>query len=254
MAAEIQTPVCEATGLPLPILPTEPDEQARFLFEDYHHHFHPRRDPQLMGADGLAVRFSRGQLVQRFLHDRYHAIFTGPPLPESQDEKFRLAVLACSGMVPRQAIDLSKPGQFQIVDLSHEQFERIAAPRSIYVEKAHSNNGKAYDRKRHTIGKFFAAHALSQGVQDTLSSSVIGEFLDDKTAAERKKELGNFILTQALRLSIEPIMPIHEELSAEGFVLPGRRVGPPAVVKKFFPKYRYADYHEELARRMVAAA
>lgn len=254
MAAEIQTPVCEATGLPLPILPTEPDSRARLLFEDYHHHFHPRRDPSLSHIDGHAVRYSRGQIIPRYLHDRYHQIFTGPPLPQTQDEKFRVAVLACAGVVPRVALDLSVPGQYREVSLDDDVYERLAAPRSIYVEKAYYKKDHEYDLKRRTIGKFFASYAMQQNVREILSESVIGQFLDDATTPERKKELGNFILKEALLLSIVPIAGIHQELAQNGFVLPARRREPMSVIRKFFTKNKYTDYHDELERRIAAMA
>lgn len=250
MAAEIQTPVCEATGLPLPIRLTEPPQGAQFHFEDYHHHFHPRMDPGLQHIDGKAVRFSRGQLVPRYLHDSYHKIFIGPELPVSREDKFRATVLACAGIVPRQAIDLSEPGSYTVVNLEDEEYERLASPRSIYIERAFKRDAGMY--RRRSIGKFFAAFALEQDLRLVISDNVIGQFLDKKTSPEQKKTLGNFMLKEALELSIVDLSREHRILADDGLVLPVRRRNPLEVVRKYFTKDRYPDYHNELAIRIGA--
>lgn len=249
MAADIQTPICEATSLPLPILPTEPDQRARFLYNDFHHHFHPRNSPELTGLAGQAVRFSRGQDIARFLHNRYHDLFTGPALPISAEEKFRLTVLACAGVVPREAIDLSKSGTYERILLTDDQFETLAAPRSIHIDRAYKPDSGYYKRK--VIGRFFAAYALQQNVRQAVSDKVIEQFMDETTIPVRRNELGNLILKEALGMSVDSLLDLHRDLRIEGYVLRNRAIGLPEVLRKFFIPSEFSKYHDEMARRLA---
>ena len=245
------TPICEATNLPLPILPNEPQE-ARFSFWDYHHHFHPRSDPQLQHIDGKALRYSRGQLLPRALHNEYHRIFEGPPLPESIEEKFRLTVLACAGVVPRQAIALEGNLEYSEVTLGEREFEDISSSRSIYIERAHKSKAQYYTRR--AIGRFFAYYALRQDINEVVSERVIDQFLDQSITDERRKELGNFILTEALGVSTEGLELEHQTLANEGYVSRTHQIAPRKLVRKFFTKDNYPQYHDEVARRIASAA
>lgn len=248
MAAEIQTPVCEVTGLPLPIAPHEPPKtEARFNFSDYHHHFHPRNDELLQGLSGKAVRYSRGQFLPRVLHNRYHQIFTGPELPDNDTDRYRLSVLACAGVVPKQAIDLSRSGEYEVVNLSEEAYSRLASPDSIYIERARKPAEK-YVRK--TIGKFFASYAVRQNVRQAVSEKVIGQFLDERTTPERKKELGNFILREALGMTIDDIAPLDRQIREEGLVYEERARPLLTVVRKFFTIEFFPDYHDSIAESL----
>lgn len=250
MTATIQSPVCEVTGLPLPILPTEPHPGARFLYQDFHHHFHPRTSPELEGLAGQALRFSRGQDIPRFLHNRYHELFAGPVLPVTEEEKFRLTVLACAGVVPRHAINLDTGGGYSLVELDYDEYELLAAPRSIHIEKAYKFNRGSFHR-RQTIGMFFAAYAMQQNVREVVSNHVIEQFVDDTTKPERKKELGNFILKEALDLSLDALIPFHRELKQEGYVRKEHATGLNEVVRKFFNKKYYSAYHGIMAVRLA---
>lgn len=250
MAAEIPTPICDVTRLPLPILPTEPDTRARFLFEDFHHHFHPRLSPELSDLAGRALRYSRGQDIVRELHNRYHALFLGPQLPTNEEDKFRLTVLACAGVMPREAIDLSRSGHYRKVVLSEEEYAWFGESRSIHIDRAYKPDHGYY--KRRAIGRFFAAYALKQNVREVVSDRVVGEFTDDKTNPERKKELGNLILREALGMSIDGILPLHRDLKAEGYILPGKVMGLPELLSKFFRRQYYPDYYSEMARLLGA--
>ena len=58
MAAELITPTCDITGLPLLIYPSEPQNGALFLPENFHHPEHPNKADELQDLDGRAVRYS----------------------------------------------------------------------------------------------------------------------------------------------------------------------------------------------------
>src|SRR5437868_1010472 len=102
MPAELQSYLDTATGLPLPIAPVE---FARLPgpggHSNWHHHYHPAKSPILQTPAGVAVRNCRIQFVPRDVHQRYHDLFAGPPLPGSNEEAFRTTVLAVAGVVPR---------------------------------------------------------------------------------------------------------------------------------------------------------
>jgi hypothetical protein len=222
------------------------------VFHDYHHHFHPRRHDLLQDVGGRAVRFSRGQFLPRYLHDNYHAIFDGPQLPGSSAEKYRACVLACAGIVPRQALDVSHKGSYNILELSPKDHSELSASRSVFVERAFRRRGDMYVRKQ--IAQFFAEYALQQNVHLVVSEKVIGEFLDEKTEARRKKELGNFILKEALGMSLDSLIPLHEESQKEG-LLPAVRQRPLLkVVRTFLTNDLFPNHYGSLAHSLSRAS
>lgn len=252
-AAFEQTLMCEVTGLPLPILPVElSTNEAPFSFQrDFHHHFHPRGSTELsrQTVGGRAVRYARGQTIERYLHERYHDIFSGPELPQTEEERFKTSVLACAGVMPRQAIDLSIPGEYQVVSLSKAQFKKLAAPNSIHIESAfHPKNSI---KRRREIGKFFANYALKQDFKDVVSNNVIDQFLDPKIEAARRYELGNFILSEASSAAVRSLVPIHSELIKEGYVAQDRSNKIGKIIRKFFPKDNYPDYYSQIAASLA---
>lgn len=234
----------------MPILPSEPPKvEARFDFEDYHHHFHPRNDERLRGA-GIALRYSRGQIIHRTLHNRYHALFLGPPIPEEDSAVYRLSVLACAGVVPRQAIDLSQKGQFETVDIPRDIYVQLTSHKSIGIEKAHKYDGNMHVRK--TLGRFFAMYAVRQHICSSpkVSQKVIEEFIDEATSPERKKELGNFILKEALGYTVDELAPLEQKIDDEGFRARETRRPLISVVRRFTTKEIFPEYHPVIGERL----
>ena len=252
MAGEIITPTCEATGLPLPLLPAELRENGALLLRmNFHHHFHPNNHPILQGLAGRALRYSRGQIIDKPTHKSYHKKLSGPILPQSEKEIFHDIVFSCAGVVPQQAIDLSEPEGYRVINLSPEHFEKVSSPHSIYIEGAH--HPKRSIRTRREIGKFFAHYAINQDLQDVLSEIVVEEFLDKQTYGQRRKELGNFILREALGVSIDGLVPTHRALISEGYVTPKRsQQGLFTVMRKFFTKDFFPAYYDEIEDRLGA--
>lgn len=252
MAPELISEIDEITGLPLPILPTEPPKGARFGYTNFHHHFHPARDPELQGIAGEAVRMCRGQTIVRVLHQRYHDLFIGPELPTTDEDKFRVCVLACAGVVPPQALDLSVPGEYQVVNLSMRQMKSLVSSRSIHIEKAHRPERDTRP-VRDKIGRFFAEYLVSRGVQLELPERRIEQFLDPRTRPRKRRRIGNAILEATLDISIQDIEELHKELILEGYAVNRPAQSPSAVVNYFFPKEQYPEYHDSLALHLRAA-
>ena len=210
------TPVDEITGLPLPIKPKANPRGARLLGYNYHHHFHPESALKLPEPIDIAapryhvIRYVRGQRVSKYLHSRYHSLFDGPPLPQTSEEEFRLAVLACAGVVPRQAIDLVSDNNFRVVELNNHQFERIGSEENIYIEGRHRPRHRPHVQRH--IGTFFANYAINQelSLSGAFSKKNVDIFLSEQTTPARKKEIGNHMLREAVDDSLRPITSIFE--------------------------------------------
>ncbi len=211
MAAEFTTPVCEVTGLPLPILPPEPRESGALSISrspDFHHAWHPRRDVLAIKSGGLALRRSRVQTTSwEVHHNGYHDMFIGPELPNSTDELFRLTVLSAAGVVPRRAIDLSRKWDYKIVDLDDDQHAMIL--------------NKVKIERRKPISRFFAEYALEQNVTDVITDSQINEFLDRRTDGGKKREIASILLAGALEISVDNLglTNSHRELRDQGLLV-----------------------------------
>ena len=80
---------------------------------------------------------------------------------------------------------------------------RLSDPKKHHIEGAY--HFWREKRVKQEIGKFFAAYALEQDVRQAISDKVIAEFVDPKIDPIRQKELGNFIMVQALGMSVEPL-------------------------------------------------
>lgn len=136
MAAELETPIDELSGLPLPIAPHDVLPTNNPDIANWHHHWHPSTDTRLLTPGGLAIRHSRVQLVEANHHnmgDRhrgkltYHDYYVGPPLPINENDEFAKCVLACAGYIPYEAIDLSS-GEPKRVTMTQRQMDILRMP------------------------------------------------------------------------------------------------------------------------------
>jgi hypothetical protein len=219
------------------------------MWVDYDHGNYPRMSRELRGIGGVAVRCSRGQDLPRWLHKRKHNVFLeGPMLPRSAAAKYMSCVLACADFVPRQAIDLTCDGGYDIVEMSDAQIQEIAESRTVHVEDAHRSDGGRFCRNM--IGKFFAYYAVSQNLNH-VSPHVIEQFLGT-TDETRKKELGYLLLSESLDVAMQPVRQLRRDLKDQGLVQLRPR-DPHDTVRKFFVKSRYPDYIPELHTRLEKA-
>lgn len=190
MSAELlPIPTDEITGLPHPILPY--DVEPELSWDDYHHHFFPRRDlepvrergvnrePEDIPLDALAdlaVRMSRGQLMARGVHIATHRKRSGPQLPGTLGEKFSTTVAACSGIVSRFALDVRLPPDKALVYMRDDMFAKVADPKVLCTERAYYDRPANY--RRRIFGSFLIRFSLEQDLMQTVSSRVIDLFLD----------------------------------------------------------------------------
>ncbi len=241
--------------LPLPVLMNSTD--FNFIGGNYHHNFHPQKSPEL-GYDpltgnrfksdddrlleGLAVRFSRGQHMPVWLHNRYHDTFAGPPLPQTTKDKFTSVVLACAGVVPRQAINLYKPGEYEIVELTDRQHDFIA--QNIFYEGY--NKHKRGPRNR--IGQFLAEYTINNAVAPLLSEreikKIVNKFLKPTNRYQRIAA-GRYLLTCAIDASVAELMPVYKEAQHEKLVSRNKKnLG--KVITEFFVKDQFVAYYDPL--------
>lgn len=238
MPLKVATPTCEVSGLPHPtLLYDHPENRSSGLF-NYDHSFFDRYDPALSDDAGLAVRMSRGQVLPMWLHRRKHDRLSGPVLPRTRDQKFEVAVKACAGVVSRWAIDLRRPDDDLLTYMDDETFAYVTDAQRLHYEQALKPQGAVHREK--IIGSFFMKYALEQDLGH-ISTSLIEEFL--RTGKEsRKKEISNFILAEALDVSLAPVLTMHRILLVAGMVQSSRTKLRPAVTK-MIKRGKLADYY-----------
>lgn len=219
------TPSCEITGLPLPILPKEPEEiQALInshphgydlsLRPNLHHLNHPKNHPYLLDtAGGQAERHSAVQTVPYFIHNYlYHRVFAGPAVKEDEHSSFKSTVAAISGVVPRDAInftgyDTNGNPQWERVTMTSREHRQVTAATKIAQSKP--------------VATFFAKYASQQNILELVNSSVIlDEFLDTQTTYQRKREIASNLLSSTITMSLEnaQLMDKHKEWHDLGMI------------------------------------
>lgn len=216
MAKEV-APICEVTGLPLPILPPGPRENGAFLYprlpanfpQNDHHVWFDEKKIKALGEGGEALQNSRTQTIDWYYHKNYHEMFgsLSRELSENENEHFGLTVSAVAGVVPRMAVDVSKRGEYKIVELAEDQHIQIA-------EKLSIDNRKP-------IAKFLADYAMKQQVTDVIDEIIIEEFLDERTENTRKYEIARTMLGGVIDLSLESLnlYAKEKEIKSQGLIV-----------------------------------
>lgn len=243
----LETPIDEETGLPLMMIPVKPPNgRANSTFVDYHHPFHARA--LFVGDKDLrALRMSYGEDKPRWLHEHYHAFFAGPKLPSTRQGIFKASVLACANVVPRQGIDFSGYDGPSLRDATNEEYKGMV--KAAHREALRRRDGGRY--QRNTIGRFFADYAVDQAVDAVVSDKVIDEFLFT-TDKLKRVQLGNFILDQAVDISVDPVRPLFTSLRRQKIVTPAMSE-PHAIINAYFTPARRFDYHAALLDLFDAA-
>jgi len=244
MAAEILTPTCETTGLPLPILPTEPRHpRGFFMNDDYkfnnHHLYHPKLDPQLADSRGKALRGSRLMRTRVSTHKFYHQTFIGPELPTSDDDVFRAIVFNVAGVMPKEGIELFGANDWIQRPIEPKEYEIMAQPQTIKIERAKN------------IARFISEHTLNVRENDLVSTLEVEEFVDSKTPQSRKKELASNILGESLDLMLIDLNPTHKQFRDDGLVFNRRSKTLRHAAKTLVRRHAFGYFRENLFDRMA---
>lgn len=204
MAAVRLTPMDRLAGLPLPIVPAENPVAA-----DWHHHFHPKKSPLLKGDLGAqAVRAVRLQRTDGNDHDEYHRIYAGPPLPETDEERFATIIMAVAGYVPEHGISVRnrKP---KVVKMKEEQRRHLQTSGDIKVGC------------QDLIRGFLRQYVMSQPIEGiSLSDLAIEEFITTENQ-DRRLLIGHNILAQITDLATESVDETYWRANRQNLLLPG---------------------------------
>ena len=239
MSAELVTPKCEITGLPLPVVSAEPREIGVFSVLNRHHGHHPSSSVLLSDTAGEALRASRIQKINSELHTRYHQIFYGPQLPHSYQETFNSTVLAVAGAVPKTAVEIDKDNNWRVREITTPERCSLTRP------------GVMLSEKPKKIAEFLSNYVLSEAGIESAFSLEIEEFVDNKTSQNRKKELASFILGETLDANLISLASAHQGLKREGYIAPvaGTRIKTLRHAAKFIiRKHNFGYYTDSLAR------
>jgi len=200
MADRMETPT--ELGIPLPFVPIDDLEAVKHL-TDWHHHFHPRRDPLLREEGGVVIRTAR---LQRAVidgpHLEYHQQYAGPELPSTIEERFRVAVLARAGYIPEHGLLLRGQLKPRIVRLSDRQ-------RHLLIEGGQLRAGSVGETHA-----FIGRLALEQDLSD-INETTIDEFLHSPDLV-RRRMLGLWMLSQAINRTALPIAADYTRAWTEG--------------------------------------
>lgn len=138
MAEKVPTPLDPLTGNPLPLRLVEPLPANAPHIANQHHPWHPSDAVELDTSTlaGNALRNTAKQLVpvehhnvkrEKGMASTIHDFCAGPPLPQTDEEVFRLLVPAWAGYIPDEAIDVSQ-GELRVVRLTDKEKEILRMP------------------------------------------------------------------------------------------------------------------------------
>jgi len=286
------TPTDELTGLPLSVF----IEASYFSIEgrnctpEFHHRQHPSDSPELGNntegdllpahtferTEGLAVRYSSGEILPSWLHDLYHDLFFGPTLPRHSRQKHSATILGLANVLPRQSMHIYEPGNFRLLDLNNGQHELIS--RHMHHEGANYGMDK---NRRGRIGSYLGEYAILNHLGEIIHERQVSlageEFLEIRQqlsdpralrweedelrkgeptprqlAKRRLLELGESIVRQALRSSVEGVIPLFNEAVMAGMVQSQRSdLGQIAI--KFFGAFSdRPEFPAKLEKQLVA--
>ncbi len=203
-------------GMPLPIYPTDPFMNGSVNF---HHTMHPGSafERYRLGAEltpaimrDMAVRMCRGQEDPKGLQNVYHGEYYGPDRSVATElSDLHLVVAAFGGFVPDQAIDMRRDPDDRVVNLTPDEWSKIATLARFHPE--HATYGQDGQTPARRYAGMFMAHVISQYSTAINNEKLIQIFLDERTSAEKKRSVGLQILTLAAELSLEPVRPLFFE-------------------------------------------
>jgi len=247
VAAEILTPSCEVTGLPLPILPNESRPRETLFVRDqnrgpnFHHLYHPDSDSLLANTRGRALRGSRVMKTPFRLHTYYHQTFVGPELPETDEEVFKHIVYSVAGVMPKYGIDITGPYTWMERPIQDFEYKKFARPGVMKVEKAKN------------IARFISSYTLEHRDDDLVSNIEIEEFVERKTPYKRKREIASKFLGESLDYLLSDLNPLHQQLKREGKVLNRESKTLRHVAKSMVRRHAFGYYTEHLSDKALYA-
>lgn len=229
-------PVDPMTGIPLHIAPSEKPSWVRQRndFDDNHHIFHWNSHPQLRGHGGRVVRHSRLLRGPRWAHESYHDAFRNglAYLPETDEEKFFIGIMACADIVPQYAVDISgrKPA---ITKLDKKALHDIQLSTRVFPEQD-INRVNGRDNYLARRGYFFMQQAMDMGFAK-VDTELLARFLEEKDQ-ETKRYLGTMVIGAYLDRATAPIIPAFKFSIHAGSLPEHHPTTPVRLIKKLHAK------------------
>ncbi|CAN5617650.1 hypothetical protein BH23PAT1_BH23PAT1_0290 [soil metagenome] len=246
MAAELIPADC--IGMPLPILPR--GESPRKNWEDVDHAFYTEERPELQNESGKALIYSRVQVMPRFLHERKHRLWPlGSLVPASETNRFVLVNMTEAGYVPEYALDLSEEGSYVERYISPEERRQYFHSGVIRPDRAPiGRDGQHY--KQRAIGMFIAKYVSQQQLED-VPRYKIDDFIDETTPPHVKISIGIRLIREAIRVAVEPVVPVHREALKQLQLAENAPPHPFGVVVNVFTEKYHPDYLGELHNNLL---
>lgn len=227
------TPIDELTGLPLLIAPQEDvpyllahsginaarRAAGRRDYIDRNHVYHP--STSLLSDDERALQGSRIQYVLRHDHDDYHTAYYGPPIPQTQAERYYHMVFSAANYIPRMAIDFSGDSP-EIVSLTDEQILRYQT----------SGEVKVADAKK--VAQFLENFVLADPEFSHIPVRLIDQFLTIRAETaddiRRQRELAHQLLSYVIDATTEPMYQAYKKALEDNVWKPAIHTSPRRVV------------------------
>jgi hypothetical protein len=216
--AKEKTPIDSHTGIPYLMVPhwqvhdIMKSASKTGRFSDRNHVFFPRLHPLLQTIGGQAVRHARVQRVNRGEHNRYHELYDGPPLPQTEEEQFRATVFCVAKYIPPLALNmgLKKPG---VEKLGPRQLRRLRESGEITMDSS---------RK---VRDFMEGYVLDRGIEDIEKhKNFIGKFLlcpsDTVYDRQRQQHMARNLLTLAARGSAAELEQVYGTVHGQDLLHP----------------------------------
>ena len=240
-------PVDPITGIPLHIAPSEKPSWVRHRndFDDNHHIFHWNSHALLQGQGGRVVRHSRLLRGPRWAHQSYHEAFSNgiSYLPDTDEEKFFIGIMACADIVPQYAVDVSRRTP-SIVRLGEKALQTMLSSRVFPEQDINKVNGKDnYFARR---GYFFMQQAMDMGFAK-VDTELLEQFLEERDQ-ETKRHFGMMVISAYLDKATAPIIPAFK-LSRNSGLLPEHHPTTPVKVIKSITHKRQEDYFATISKR-----
>lgn len=187
--ANMALPFAPSDTLPLPVLRRGQNRERK---ADWNHINHPRLSPILLrDIGGAAIRHLRVQWAEYGPHhDHYHMAYSGPPLPETADEQFTMAVMGLAGYLPETALDVSTPS-VRVVPLSGQQRHRMWHSGEVQVEQPQ------------TV-RTFMWHHIFNASRESLPAEPVRKLLSSPSGRPHTMRLAQYLLNSA----VEQVVPL----------------------------------------------
>lgn len=250
-----ETPTDESTGTPiaLPILPNDLAGER-----SWHHTAHPHDHGLLQGIGGKAVRVARLQHVQgpggtatllneaneihenAGLHHRYHRLYEGPLLPETDAQRFGYCIMMLGGYIPGRGLDLSGKHPLER-RIYRKELKRLRA-------------GELRVGSYNLIQDFFAEHLLFSDENGHYDSRDLDDFLNTSKGAHRF-QIGNRMIDTVVRENIQPWVRPYKDARRKGLLASSAQPSVLELVRSAFGRETTRqNFIEKMYQRIAAPA